>query len=79
MQPQFEGWKSLTELVKKLSTDEIAGILRKQKIAAAVGLSIKATKPNHSPSAYMKANGYPIILVNPFVEEVLGEKTARPL
>ena len=41
---------------------------------AVVGLSNHPLRPSHGVSAYMQAQGYKIIPVNPNIDEALGEK-----
>jgi predicted CoA-binding protein len=62
-----------------LSRDEIREILTKFKVIAVVGLSGDQSKPSYEVSKYMQRNGYKIIPVNPFVDEVLGEKSYKAL
>jgi predicted CoA-binding protein len=45
------------------------------KTIAVVGLSADPAKPSHYVSAYMQAQGYRILPVNPALVEVLGEKS----
>ena len=61
------------------SAPEIAEILRTSKIIAVVGLSPKPDRPSHGVSAYMQAQGYKIIPVNPGHTEILGEKSYKSL
>lgn len=56
-------------------TDSIYELLSRAKTIAVVGLSDSAMRPSHGVSAYMQAQGYRIIPVNPEVEETLGEKS----
>jgi uncharacterized protein len=53
---------------------EIAEMLRTAKVIAVIGLSPKPERPSHSVSAYMQAQGYKIIPVNPGQTEIMGEK-----
>ncbi len=58
-----------------MSQDQIGEILRKYRVIALVGLSKDMEKPSYRVASYMKQNGYRIIPVNPFVKEVLGERS----
>jgi len=58
-----------------LSQDIIKEILKKYKVIAVVGLSKEPGKDSHRVAAYLKQRGYRIIPVNPFADEVLGEKS----
>jgi hypothetical protein len=58
-----------------MSYDEIREILSKYKVIAVVGLSKELCKDSHRVSAYLKQHGFRIIPVNPFADEVLGEKS----
>jgi len=58
-----------------LSQDMIKEILGKYKVVAVVGLSKEPGKDSHRVSAYLSRHGYRIIPVNPFADEVLGEKS----
>ncbi len=58
-----------------MSQNQIKEILQKYRVIAVVGLSKDDAKPSYRVAAYMKQNGYRVIPVNPFVEEVLGEKS----
>ena len=49
------------------------------RIIAVVGLSRDPTKASYRVAEYLKKNGYRIIPVNPFVDEVLEEKCYRSL
>lgn len=62
-----------------MSQSEIEEILTKYKIIAVVGLSREPDKDSHRVSAYLKAYGFHIVPVNPFADEVLGEKSYRNL
>src|SRR5437588_12994537 len=56
-------------------SDPIADLLRHAKTIAVVGLSNSPLRPSHGGSAYMQAQGYRIIPVNPNITEALGEKS----
>lgn len=55
-------------------TDEIREILAGGKTIAVVGLSSDVFRPSHGVAAYMQAQGYRIIPVNPKETEILGER-----
>jgi predicted CoA-binding protein len=54
-------------------------ILWKYHVIAVVGLSNDLNKPSFRIAAYLKQHGYRIIPVNPFINEVLGEKSYKSL
>jgi len=56
-------------------SQNIKEILEKYKVIVVVGLSKEPGKDSHRVSAYLKRHGYRIIPVNPFADEVLGEKS----
>jgi len=56
-------------------SDPIRELLAETKTIAVVGLSDSPLRPSHGVSAYMQAQGYRIIPVNPTIEEALGEKS----
>ncbi len=57
------------------STDpEIIDILEKNDRIAVVGISSKPEKASNEVARYLLENGYDVIPVNPFQEEVLGRK-----
>ena len=60
-----------------MGQNQIKEILKKYKVIAVVGLSKEPEKDSHRVSAYLKQHGYLIIPVNPFADEVLGEKATR--
>lgn len=49
-------------------------ILSRYRTVAVVGMSRDPSKDAHSVPAYLKEHGYRIVPVNPFAEEILGEK-----
>jgi len=57
--------------------DPIRELLSRAKTIAVVGLSDNPLRASHGVSAYMQAQGYKIIPVNPGISEALGE-TAYP-
>jgi uncharacterized protein len=62
-----------------LNENQMKEILEKTRTIAVVGLSKDPEKMSHIVSAYMQQHGYRIIPVNPFVDEVLGEKSFKSL
>lgn len=54
--------------------EEFWQILRTSETIAVVGLSSKPDRPSYEIAAYLKAQGYRIIPVNPTITEVLGER-----
>jgi hypothetical protein len=62
-----------------LNQDKIKEILAKCKIIAVVGLSREPDKESYMASVYMQKHGFRIIPVNPFADEVLGEKSYKSL
>ena len=54
-------------------SDPIRELLAQTKTIAVVGLSDSPLRPSHGVSAYMQAQGYTIIPVNPTIAEALGE------
>jgi predicted CoA-binding protein len=62
-----------------MSQSEIIKILTKYKTIAVVGLSRTSEKPSYIVSDYMKRHGFHIIPVNPYADEILGEKSYRSL
>jgi predicted CoA-binding protein len=62
-----------------LTQEQIKIILSKGKTIAVVGLSRDKKKQSHRVSKYMQMHGYRIIPINPFADEVLGEKSFKSL
>jgi predicted CoA-binding protein len=62
-----------------MSQSIVEEILGKYTVIAVVGLSKDIGKPSHRVAAYLKNHGYKIIPVNPFADEVFGEKSYRSL
>jgi predicted CoA-binding protein len=63
----------------QMSQNEIKEILTKYKTVAVIGLSRKPGEDSHRVSAYLKSHGFRIIPVNPFADEILGEKSYKSL
>jgi predicted CoA-binding protein len=55
--------------------EDIQEALKKYKTIAVVGLSPNPERPSHYVAKYLKEQGYQVIPVNPFIKEVLGEKS----
>jgi uncharacterized protein len=62
-----------------LNQEEVEEILQKYKAIAIVGLSRDKEKPSYEVAKFMQSRGYQIVPVNPFVDEVLGEKSYKSL
>jgi predicted CoA-binding protein len=62
-----------------LSKDVIKEILSTCKTIAVVGLSREPEKDSHQVAKYMHKHGYRIVPVNPFADEILGEKSYKSL
>ena len=60
-------------------SDPIRELLLRAKTIAVVGLSDSPLRPSHGVSAYMQAQGYKIIPVNPTITEALGEESFASL
>jgi len=54
-------------------------ILTKHKTVAVVGLSKDPSKDSYRVAEYLKNHDFHIIPVNPFAEEILGEKSYKSL
>ena len=62
-----------------MSQNEIKEILTKCKTVVVVGLSREPDKDSYRVAAYLKKQGFRIIPVNPFADEILGEKSYKSL
>jgi predicted CoA-binding protein len=60
-------------------SDPIYELLSRAKTIAVVGLSESPMRPSHGVSAYMQAQGYKIVPVNPRITEALGERSYASL
>ena len=56
-------------------SDPITEILQRAKTIAVVGLSDNPLRPSHGVAAYLQAQGYRIVPVNPEIQSALGEKS----
>jgi predicted CoA-binding protein len=59
--------------------DQIKDILEKYRTVAVVGLSRDPSKDSYAVAQFLKTQGWRIIPVNPFIDEVLGEKCYKSL
>ena len=62
-----------------MSEDERLRSILDLKTVAIVGMSKDPSKYAHKVGAYLKSHGYKIIPVNPFADEILGEKSYKSL
>lgn len=62
-----------------MNRGDIEEILKRYKTVAVVGISRELNKDSHRVSAYLKAHSFRIIPVNPFADEILGEKSFKSL
>ena len=62
-----------------MSQEKINSILESYRTVAVVGLSRDPAKASYRVAQYLQSVGYRIIPVNPFVDEVLGEKSYKSL
>jgi len=58
---------------------EVKRILSQYRTVAVVGLSKDSSKDSHAVAKYLESEGYQIVPVNPFCDEVLGKKCYRSL
>lgn len=56
-----------------MTDDDVRSLLSDAKVIAVVGASSKPHRPSFGVAAYLQANGYRIVPVNPNEREVLGE------
>ena len=54
-------------------------ILTRYKTVAVVGLSRDPSKDSYQVAEYLKKHGFHIVPINPFADEVLGEKSYKSL
>jgi uncharacterized protein len=62
-----------------VSKRELREILSQSRVIAVVGLSREPEKDSFKVGSYLKEHGFHIIPVNPFANEVLGEKSYASL
>ncbi len=62
-----------------MSGKKIKEILDKYKTIAVVGLSREPDKDSYTVATYLKKQGFHIVPVNPFADEILGEKSYKSL
>jgi predicted CoA-binding protein len=62
-----------------LSEEVIKKILTQYRTVAVVGISREPSKDSYRVAEYLKNHGFHIIPVNPFADEVLGEKCYESL
>jgi predicted CoA-binding protein len=65
----------MSDLDFEEQTETIRRLLDTTKTIAVVGLSSRPGRPGYYVPAYLQAQGYRIIPVNPFIESALGEKS----
>ncbi len=59
--------------------EEIRRVLEEYNNVAVVGLSRDPSKDSYKVAKYLKEHGYLIVPVNPFADEILGEKCYQSL
>ena len=62
-----------------MSEEEIRLVLKACRTVAVVGLSRNPAKDSYQVARYLQSVGYRVIPVNPFADEILGEKCYRSL
>jgi len=67
--------KTAAEGLQRVGDDKILEILQSTKNIAVVGISPHEDRPAYAIPAYLQAQGYHILPVNPTIDQVLGEKT----
>lgn len=71
---------SMVEEVKeRVEASEFSRILENYRTVAVVGLSRNPGKDSHRVARYLKEKGYRIIPINPYTDEVLGERCYKNL
>jgi len=59
--------------------EEIKLVLERYSTIAVVGLSRDPAKDSYEVAEYLKPRGYRVIPINPFADEILGEKCYKTL
>lgn len=62
-----------------MTEEEIQSVLESYRIVAVVGLSRNPAKDSYRVAHYLQSVGYRVIPVNPFADEILGEKCYKSL
>ena len=62
-----------------MDRDYVREILTRYKTVAVVGLSRDPSKDSYQVAEYLKRHGFHIVPINPFADEVLGEKSYQSL
>ena len=60
-----------------MNKDVIGEVLSTYKTIAVIGLSREPEKDSFQVAKYMQKHGYRIVPVNPFADEILGEKSYK--
>ena len=58
---------------QRLLTVEIKSLLKKARTIAVVGCSPRSTRASHEIARYLQEQGYRVVPVNPYHDELLGE------
>ncbi|MFZ0966227.1 MAG: CoA-binding protein [Candidatus Bathyarchaeia archaeon] len=62
-----------------MDRDDLREILTRYKTVAVVGLSRDPSKDSYQVAEYLKKHSFHIVPINPFADEVLGEKSYKSL
>lgn len=62
-----------------MDRDYVSEILTRYKTVAVVGLSRDPSKDSYQVAEYLKKHSFHIVPINPFADEVLGEKSYKSL
>ena len=77
----MHGCMSIEILPQPMNATErfIAELLKNCQTIAVVGLSRDTSKDSYDVAMYMRSQGYRIIPINPYADEILGEKAYRSI